>query len=37
LNAQNVTGKEYISACNAVYWCYYGYARNVTATARYQW
>ncbi|KAF1717575.1 TonB-dependent siderophore receptor [Pseudoxanthomonas yeongjuensis] len=37
LNAQNVTDKEYISACNAVYWCYYGYARNVTATARYQW
>ena len=37
LNVQNVGDKEYISACNAVYWCYYGYARSVTATARYVW
>jgi len=37
LNVQNVGDKEYISACNAVYWCYYGYERSVTATARYQW
>ncbi|CAN7260721.1 TonB-dependent siderophore receptor [Pseudoxanthomonas sp. LjRoot143] len=37
LNVQNVGDKEYISACNAVYWCYYGYERSVSATARYQW
>ncbi|MEL1264800.1 TonB-dependent siderophore receptor [Pseudoxanthomonas putridarboris] len=37
LNVQNVGDKEYISACNAIYWCYYGYERTVTATARYQW
>ncbi|MBD9477798.1 TonB-dependent siderophore receptor [Pseudoxanthomonas sp. PXM02] len=37
LNVQNVGDKEYISACNAVYWCYYGYERSVTATARYVW
>lgn len=37
LNVQNMGDKEYISACNAVYWCYYGYERSVAATARYQW
>ncbi len=37
LNVQNLADKEYISACNAIYWCYYGYERTVTATARYQW
>lgn len=37
LNVQNLADKEYISACNAIYWCYYGYERSVTATARYQW
>ena len=37
LNVQNAGDKEYISACNAIYWCYYGYERTVTATARYQW
>lgn len=37
LNVQNAGDKDYVSACNAVYWCYYGYARSVTATARYQW
>jgi len=37
LNVQNATDKEYISACNAIYWCYYGYERTVTATARFQW
>ncbi|MFT3762991.1 MAG: TonB-dependent siderophore receptor [Pseudoxanthomonas sp.] len=37
LNAQNLTDKEYISACNTGDWCYYGYPRSVTATARYTW
>jgi len=37
LNAQNLTDKEYISACNSAAWCYYGYPRTVTATARFQW
>jgi iron complex outermembrane recepter protein len=37
LNAANATDKEYISVCNSNVWCYYGYARNVTATLRYQW
>jgi iron complex outermembrane recepter protein len=37
LNAQNLADKEYISACNSAFWCYYGYPRSVTATARFQW
>jgi iron complex outermembrane receptor protein len=37
LNAQNLADKEYISACNSTFWCYYGYPRTVTATARFQW
>ena len=37
LNAQNLADKEYISACNSAFWCYYGYPRTVTATARFQW
>lgn len=37
LNAANVGDKEYIAACNSNTWCYYGYPRTVTATARYQW
>ncbi|HEY5804214.1 MAG TPA: TonB-dependent siderophore receptor [Lysobacter sp.] len=37
LNANNLTDKEYISACNSAAWCYYGYARTVTATARFHW
>lgn len=37
LNASNLFGKEYISACNSALWCYYGYPRTVTATVRYQW
>ncbi|HEY0501862.1 MAG TPA: TonB-dependent siderophore receptor [Lysobacter sp.] len=37
LNAQNVGDKEYIATCNSNVWCYYGYPRTVTATARYQW
>ncbi len=37
LNAQNLSDKEYVSACQASYWCYYGYPRTVTATVRYTW
>ena len=37
LNAQNVGDKDYIATCNSGTWCYYGYPRTVTATARYQW
>ncbi|WP_421570594.1 TonB-dependent siderophore receptor [Stenotrophomonas sp. PD6] len=37
VNASNVTDKEYVSACNSSTWCYYGYARTVTASVRYQW
>ncbi len=37
VNASNLTDKEYIATCNASYWCYYGYPRAVSATARYQW
>ncbi|KRG70903.1 TonB-dependent siderophore receptor [Pseudoxanthomonas dokdonensis] len=37
LNANNVTDKEYVAVCNSAAWCYYGYPRTVTATARFQW
>lgn len=37
LNAANVGDKEYIAACNSNVWCYYGYPRTITATARLQW
>lgn len=37
VNAQNLSDKEYVSACNSAAWCYYGYPRTVTATARFAW
>ena len=37
LNANNLFDKEYITQCNGVNWCYYGYPRTVTLTARYRW
>ena len=37
LNASNLFNKEYVSACNCAVWCYYGYQRNVTLSARYRW
>ncbi|MET0807828.1 MAG: TonB-dependent siderophore receptor [Pseudoxanthomonas sp.] len=37
LNASNLGDKQYIATCNSAYWCYYGYPRAVSATARYQW
>ncbi|MGY3040512.1 iron complex outermembrane receptor protein [Rhodanobacter sp. TND4EL1] len=37
LNVSNLTDKNYVSACNSAVWCYYGYERTVTASARYRW
>ena len=37
LNLSNLADKEYVSACNSAAWCYYGYERTVTASARYRW
>jgi len=37
LNATNLTDKTYVSVCNSAVWCYYGYARTITASARYRW
>lgn len=37
LNASNLLDKEYVSVCNSNVWCYYGYSRNVTLSARYRW
>ena len=37
LNVSNLADKEYVSTCNSAYWCYYGYTRTVTASARYRW
>jgi len=37
VNASNGSDKEYVSAGNSSTWCYYGYARTVTASVRYQW
>jgi len=37
VNVQNLTDKDYISTCDSPWWCYYGYPRSVTASARYQW
>jgi len=37
VNAQNLADKDYVSTCDSQWWCYYGYPRTVTASARYQW
>lgn len=37
LNASNLFDRDYVSVCNSAAWCYYGYERNVTASARYRW
>ncbi len=37
LNVSNLFDREYISSCDSATWCYYGYERNVTASARYRW
>ena len=37
LNASNLFDREYVSVCNSAAWCYYGYERTVTFSARYRW
>jgi len=37
VNAQNLADRDYVSTCDSQWWCYYGYPRTVTASARYQW
>ncbi|WP_254063428.1 TonB-dependent siderophore receptor [Rhodanobacter sp. L36] len=37
LNASNLFDKDYVSVCNSNVWCYYGYSRQVTLSARYRW
>lgn len=37
LNAQNLADKQYLSTCDSAFWCYYGYPRTVTASARFNW
>ncbi|WP_432723515.1 TonB-dependent siderophore receptor [Jeongeupia wiesaeckerbachi] len=37
LFVSNLTDKEYVTACNNINWCYYGYERTITASARYRW
>ncbi|MEO9078862.1 MAG: TonB-dependent siderophore receptor [Rhodanobacter sp.] len=37
LNASNLFDKNYVSVCNSAVWCYYGYERSVTLSARYRW
>jgi iron complex outermembrane receptor protein len=37
LTAANLFDRTYISACNSAAWCYYGYPREVTLSARYRW
>ncbi|WP_022961042.1 TonB-dependent siderophore receptor [Halopseudomonas pelagia] len=35
LNVNNLTNEKYVAACNSLYQCYYGDARNVMATLSY--
>jgi len=37
LNAMNLLDKRYVSACDNANSCYYGNARTVNLTARYEW
>lgn len=37
LNVSNLFDREYVSSCDSATWCYYGYERSVTASARYRW
>lgn len=36
VNANNLTDKKYVAACNSLLYCYYGEERNVTATVSYK-
>ncbi|WP_445144839.1 TonB-dependent siderophore receptor [Dyella sp. Tek66A03] len=37
VTAANLFDREYVSACNSAIWCYYGYPREITVSARYRW
>ena len=37
VTAANLFDREYISACQASYWCFYGYPRVVTGSVSYRW
>ncbi|MHA6203969.1 TonB-dependent siderophore receptor [Dyella soli] len=37
ITAANLFDREYVSACNSSIWCYYGYPREITVSARYRW
>lgn len=37
VTAANLFDRNYITACNSAAWCYYGYPREVTVSARYRW
>ena len=36
VNATNLTDKRYVATCTGLSACYYGYARNVIGTVKYQ-
>lgn len=37
ITAANLFNRNYISACQSAAWCYYGYPREITVSARYRW
>lgn len=37
LTVNNLTNKDYVSTCSSAIWCYYGYGRNISLSARYVW
>lgn len=37
VTAANLADRGYVSACQSAAWCYYGYPREVTVSARYRW
>ncbi|HEX7733098.1 MAG TPA: TonB-dependent siderophore receptor [Rhodanobacter sp.] len=37
VTAANLFDRGYVSACQSAAWCYYGYPREITVSARYRW
>ncbi|MBB3227828.1 iron complex outermembrane receptor protein [Luteibacter sp. Sphag1AF] len=37
VTAANLFDRQYVSTCNSGIWCYYGYPRTMTASARFRW
>jgi len=37
LTVNNVADKKYVSTCSSGIWCFYGYGRAATISARYLW